>query len=156
MKYFTRLCLLLTLTLLFAIDVSAQFAQSLATASHGDISEIKDKRRVYVDVHTLFAEPYTPVRQSAINELRKYNGVDIVNSPDQADFLLLLLVGPATISPTRDIRLSDIQVMAVTGKPESPSRILWQYSFPSTNNQLDAITATRTFIKALKKARGEK
>lgn len=156
MKLFTRLCLMLTLTLLFAIEVSAQSAQSLASATRGDISEIKDKRRVYVDVHILFADPYTPVRQSAINELSKYSGVDIVNSPDQADFSLLLIVEPVSLSAANNGIPSYIEVMAVTGNPKSPSRILWRHSFPSSTNQLDAITAARTFVKALKKARGEK
>src|ERR1044071_9767670 len=150
MKTARRLFLLLVLTLCFALEGSAQsarFAKAMKTASRGDIAEIKDQRRVYVDAHLLLADSYAPVRQSVINELKKYSGVEVVDLPEAAEFSLLVMVDPVSLSAANNGIPSYISVMAVAGNPEAPSRILWQHTFPSSTNQLDAVTAARTFVK---------
>jgi len=146
----------------------------------GNLSEIRDKRKVYVsayrqasglsypDTHNLIkyasgegiVDP--DIKDLIIKKLREYRGVEVVDTPEASDFIIYY----AGVTPYQKI----VGDMAAVVRGEALSdgshlpRIIWKENNSRTSkgalfdvmSRHPADNMTRHFIDALKKARGEK
>jgi hypothetical protein len=124
---------------------------------YGESSELKDLRKVYVTSE----EPDS--RKRILDVLRKYAGLTIVNSPDDAEFILECTVKASTESRGRQ-RSHYLRTLltAYTTEASGRRRILWTenetyeeqsgFSFSRPNE----VNLARHFVDMLKKLRGEK
>jgi hypothetical protein len=140
----------------------------------GDISEIKDKHRVFINGASL--------RQSEniVTELRKYQAIQVANDVAGADYVVAyrverdklgVSVGHAG-TPLQNDWVYYGRMLVYLAQKDKPHRLLWEtrlrYLVPPPSKtpplpdwrkhweQPLEKSAARKFIKALKKARGEK
>lgn len=154
-----RLMRLIIIAILFLFSYEVSFAQdgqpnSLANAEFGDISELKDLHRVYVGTSDL------AIRDSIVEELKKYSGVTVVSRDKEAEFIVSF---EGKYRSTKNIfgRKTDFyqsQTTAFVLVRDTPQerlrpRILWHANLTGKDV---AARAARQFIKDLKKVRGEK
>src|ERR1041384_3816542 len=115
-----RSILLLAALSLLAISVVAQ-DQDLP--EYGDSPELKDKQKVYV---TTEDRAWNDSRAMIVAELKRYKGLQVVNSPDDADLFLVYSVKATTEErgrqPSHYMR-SNLTAYALTEKHRK--RILW-------------------------------
>jgi len=109
---------------------------------YGELSELKEARRVYV------TSDYADARERILKELRKYSALEVVSTPEAADFLLVYKVTSQT-----DSNLTS-QLTAIKNA-DGKQRLLWQEeeSSGSAFGKPNSVNLTRHFIKALKKVR---
>lgn len=138
--------------LIFALAVlmfgsSVVFAQD-KLPEYGDIVDLKDSAKVYVTTDS------TESRKYILNELKKYRALDVVVSPDEGQFVLeCKQTGHITTSSDLFREMPTFEMTAYT-LTNGRRRIAW--SATKTSVRYPPTLLTRDFIKALKKARGEK
>lgn len=120
----------------------AAYAQELPV--YGELSELKDLRRVYITADRADA------RERVLREVKKYSGLEVVNAPEAADFLLVYAVKAQT-----DEGLTS-QLSAVIKMPDGRQRVLWEETERSGGGKPNSVNLTRHFVKALKKVRDKK
>ena len=144
MYYFT-----LSLVLLFAV-----YLQDLPT--YGKSEELRDLRLVYVTSD----EPDS--RQLVLSILKKYEGLKIVDSPEEAEFILECVVKASTESLGRR-RSHYLRTLMTAYKLDGgKKRILWteNETYEETGGMAfsrpNEVNLARHFVSMLKKMRGEK
>ena len=129
---------------------------------YGDISEIRKFRRVFVIADDIDSQ------NSMINALRQYDGLDVVASPERADFFVAFTQGSTATSivprglfaGTIDHR-TKAQFVVYYKSESGRSRIVWQEtediqtSSGMTFSRPNEVNVIRHFIKAMKRIRGE-
>jgi hypothetical protein len=152
MRYLTPLAVLL-----LCLTISA--AQEVTEPETGTIDTIKDLHRVYVITED------DDIRATIIKMLSNYSGLEVVNSPKDAEFYLEMRNLTRDVAATRSggAILLKSQMRAFIVKPEDKSRVVaWtetetyerhtEFSFGAPNE----INLTHHFVNALETARGEK
>lgn len=131
---------LLVVFLLFALTAGAQ-----ELPVYGELSELKESRRVYV------TSEHASARANIVREIKKYKGFEVVDAPEAAEFLLL-----HTVTSQTDDRVTS-QLTAAVRAADGKQRILWQEEETRAGfGRPNSVNLTRHFIKAIKKLRGEK
>ncbi len=129
---------------------------------YGDISEIRKLRRVFVIADDIDSQ------NIMINALRQYDGIDIVSSPERADFFVAFTQGSTATSivprglfaGTIDHRTKAQFIVYYKGE-SGRSRIVWQEtediqtSSGLSFSRANEVNVIRHFVKAIKKIRGE-
>lgn len=129
---------------------------------YGHISEIRRMRRVYVVADDIDSQ------NLLINNLSRYDGLQIVNSPDSAQVFIAFGQGSAATSMnlrglfagTIDYR-TKAQFIVFYRSESGRRRIVWretediQTSSGITFSRANEVNVSRHFIKALRRARGE-
>ncbi|HEX8773290.1 MAG TPA: hypothetical protein VF735_06755 [Pyrinomonadaceae bacterium] len=158
------------LTLIVLNGASLAFGQDsdakiLAESEFGDISELKDLHRVFIVADTLQS------RGIIVKEFSKYKGIELASRAEDAEFIIGFEIksqstGASIIGPsvTNDVTYYGYMyaVVAVRTGDKPRLRILWNtqksqaVSGGFTLSRHPATNASREFIKALKKVRGEK
>lgn len=118
---------------------------------YGNISELKDKQKVYL------ATDSTDARNMILKELKK-SSLTVVSSPDVAEFILEYKVIRTAEhpGPVGSLAYSVSEMTAYT-KKEQQRRILWSKTEDDAGlAKPNEINLTRNFIKALKKAVNKK
>lgn len=154
-----RLTTLLILILLFPAFVKAQ--DSLPT--YGDISALKDLKKVYVSSEN------EDSRKRIIKEITKYKGIEVVNSPDDAQFFIEYAELSREALPSGDFgkdRQQRTQMRAYMVDADKRKTILWSDNITRDTEHFMGMKMydsgrgegelTKKFIKAIKKVRGEK
>jgi hypothetical protein len=153
-----------TLTLVTLALSSVALAQESKLPSYGSLDDIKTLHKVYV------AAEDSESRERILKSLSKYNGLEVVSSPDDAEFFIEYgvlsresLGNASLIEKDRKVKA---QLRAYRNVPDKGRVIAWaktneretehfmgmkMYDSGRGENEL-----TKDFIKALKKARGEK
>lgn len=117
---------------------------------YGNIVDLKDMTKVYV------ATDATDARKFILDELKKYKTLEVVASPDEGQFVLeCKQTGHITVVANGSLikEMPTFGMVAYTLK-DGRHRVAW--SETKTSLSPAATILTRDFIKALKKARGEK
>lgn len=139
--------------LLLAIALTSLFQDSKLPV-YGSLDTLRDARKVYVTAD----EPTS--RDHILKELKKYDGLTVVNSPDDAEFILECTVKASTESRGRQ-RSHYLRTLltAYTLKADGQKVIHWTenetyeersgLSFSRPNE----VNLARHFISALKKLR---
>ncbi len=126
--------------LLAACLALTAFAQEGPLPEYGDVSELSGKGKVYVTAE--LAES----RKNILRELAKYKALEVVDSPDDAEFLLLF-------TSRTDAPVSKLSAVVI--QPGGRRRVLWEEDeHQSAISKPNSVNLTRKFIKALKKVRG--
>jgi len=140
----------------------------------GNLAEIKDKRKVYVSAYSVKGVLASGAMDSSskkmiVDKLTKYGGVEIVENPETADFIIHYS-GEGKTYPGFSEKI-DGNMIVVVREPAASSgsvkaRVLWKdnesqtydggYGLISLMKRHPADSMTRHFIEALKKVRGEK
>ena len=145
-------------------DLTSQFEK-------GDISEIKDKRRVFVIAD--WPVPRDRMRDHIIKALQKYPSVQVVNDPADAEYVITYRIESEKyrvhindgMSPPQDM-MTFGRMLVYIPQESGKHRLVWEtrrrYPLPHRwdgrpvwEQPLEK-SMIGTFIKALKKARGEK
>jgi hypothetical protein len=132
-------------------------AQDQTLPEYGDQSELKEKHKVYV------AADDPDSRKLILGVLKKYDGLTVVTSPDDAEFVLAYEVKAST--ENRGLQTSHYmrsQMMAYTLTEKGRKRLLWSEN--ETWDERGGLTFTRPneynltnhFVHLMKKLRGEK
>lgn len=125
--------------------LTALIARGQELPVYGELSELKEARRVYV------TSEHASARANIVKELKKYAGLEVVTSPEVAEFLLL-----HTVTSQTDDRVTS-QLTAAIRTADGKQRILWQEEEARAGfGRPNSVNLTRHFIKAFKKLRGEK
>lgn len=139
-------------TLLLILALTTPFQDKLPV--YGSIDALRDLRKVYVTSD----EPSS--RELILKELKKYDGLTVVNSPDDAEFVLECEVKSSTESrgrqPSHYLRTL---LTAYTLDPKGRKTIHWTenetyeerdgFAFSRPNE----VNLARHFVSALKKLR---
>jgi hypothetical protein len=114
----------------------------------GDIADLKGMSRVYVGTDS------TQSRKFILDELKRYKALEVVASPDDAQFILECKQTGHIIVPEILGTEKPTFEMTVYTLKDGRHRIAWS----KTKNSLryPPTLLTRDFLDALKKARGEK
>ena len=142
-----------TAAILIASFLLPIFAQENNLPEYGDITDLKNMQKVY-----LLADS-TDARKLILNELKKYPNLQVVNSPDEAEFFIEYKV----------LKSERIQTGIMAGASDSTSemtvyilkdkrrRVAWSKTQDDSGiSRPNEINLTRNFIKALKKVNSEK
>lgn len=126
------------------------FAQDNNLPEYGDIDDVKNLQKVY-----LIADS-TNARKLILSELKKYPSLSVVNSPDEAEYFMEYKIlrqetGQTSLNITVDT--SEMSVYMLMNKRR---RVAWSKTQISGITRPNEVNLTRNFLKALKKARGEK
>jgi len=124
---------------------------------YGSFNELRDKHKVYVTADEINSRDFVRL------VFKKYEGLQIVNDPSDADFILLCETRSSTESRGRQSsHYLRTQLTAYTVADTGQHRILWQedetyeeangFSFSRPNE----VNLAMHFIAALKDLRGEK
>ncbi|HEV7860275.1 MAG TPA: hypothetical protein VGO91_16780 [Pyrinomonadaceae bacterium] len=157
-----------------ALAVEAQQGETLPPQfEKGDLSELKDKQRVYVNATS------THQSENILKELKKYPGVQVVSAQADADFVVAYRIERKQFGTSADPH-NPIQknwtyygrLLVYVPQTGGVDRLLWETSLqfqipppvgppplPDMRRNWEQPlekSATGKFIKALKKSRGEK
>jgi hypothetical protein len=128
------------------------YAQEGNLPEYGDIADLKNLQKVYLSADS------TGARKLILNELKKYPNLNIVNSPDDAEFFLeykVLRHEDATgvfIHPP--VTTSEMTAYVVKDKRR---RVAWSKTQDDAGiSRANEINLTRNFIKAIKKVSAQK
>lgn len=149
---------------------------NMSGAESGDFSELKDKRRVYVS----FFHGSTPaayqrtLEQQVFQELKQYEGLEVVNSPGMAELAIHISVTgiyspavarmpsmPATEGP-EPVKRHDITFYVLTrgmkrGEGVSNPRVIVRRQRMETESSSSVVVLeVSSLIEGLKRLRGEK
>jgi hypothetical protein len=152
-----------------------------ATAEAGTLQEVKQKRKVFLNVVFSTTEPeinaqqeQTQIRRVVIRAIEAYKGIELVGTPDQAEFAITVTAsqtrnvgaGPTslgnfslTLDPNIQVPL-DVTVL-VRGTLQRNGtyrpRIVWSMSSQNVHGEPGpaAVFAVDGFIDQLKRTRGE-
>jgi hypothetical protein len=142
-----------------------------AETERGQISELKDKRRVYVFVSVMGSSTdaidyqRNRLAQQVSQEIETYGGLEIVKSPEEAEFAINIVastIGAQAITNPDAEKTVDIKFLVLTrGAQRSDGtnvgRILRLVSKTDRGDStLIVRQETSAFIKELKKVKGEK
>lgn len=129
---------------------------------YGDISEIRKFRRVFVIADDIDSQ------NRMINALRRYDGVDVVASPERAELFVAFTQASAATSvvlrglfPGTIDHRTKAQFIVYYKSESGRSRIVWQETEDTqtssglTLSRPNEVNVIRHFIKAMKKIRGE-
>lgn len=138
----------------------------------GSLSEIKDKRKVYVSAFyskVLLDSKDDSSEKIIVDRLAKYGGVEIVENPETADFIIHYSGEESELFPISPLTIRGDMIVVTREQSSGVSdkaRILWKdketqrydggTGVVSLMKRHPAESMTRHFIAALKKARGEK
>lgn len=139
-----------TLLLILALTVAVQDKLPV----YGSIDALRGLRKVYVTSD----EPSS--RDLILKELKKYEGLTVVNSPDDAEFVLECTVKSSTESRGRQrSHYLRTQLVAYTLNENERKTIHWSdnETYEETSGMAfsrpNEVNLTRHFIRALKKLR---
>ena len=139
----------------------------IASAQHGQLSELRQKFNVFILTDNLTS------RNFIVGELAKYAGLHVVGTEQEADFLIAFVNTAQTTGASvsgglysaqarTDYKLTGEMVAATRiSDPAHPLRIYWSTRKiqDTTNgwtfNRAPEVNATRELIQAFKKMRGE-
>lgn len=141
-------------------------------AERGEMSELKEKRKVYLSITLLglvntdsVEYQSSKLEQQVSQEIEKYGGLEIVKSPEEAEFAISIIsstdVARGVINPdaekTVDIKFSVLTRGAQRSDGTYAGRLIKQSrKTDSGDSTFIARQETSAFIKELKKVRGEK
>lgn len=148
------------------------FLYETAGAERGEISELKDRRRVYIYTSLMGLASTDSVdfrrsrlEQQVTQEIEKYGGLEIVKSPEEAEFAINIIsfteVARGIINPEAE-KTVDVKFFVLTrGAQRSDgtyaARLVKQSRRTDQGDSTIVVRQeTRAFIKELKKVRGEK
>lgn len=175
----SKYVLFTTVLLLLAVPILSQnrslnwyFLYETAGAERGEMSELKDKRRVYLFISLLgltgtdsIDYQRSRLEQQVSQEIVKHGGLEIVKNPEEADFAISIMSSPIILqgisSPDVE-RSADIKFFVLTrGTQRSDGtyvgRVIRQSRKTDRGDSNVVIRQeTSAFIKDLKKVRGEK
>jgi hypothetical protein len=156
----TILYLLLSIPFLLSLLCQISLAQSLPP-EYGDISEIVNKRKVYIYTDDLEA------RDRMVKEINKYNGLEVVSKIDDSEMVILFagakvvtgaIYNPVSNTATQTHKeLGEMRVV-IPGSSPNALKIVW-HAGKSTKFRFGKdpdIKCIQEFIKDLKKVRKEK
>jgi hypothetical protein len=126
------------------------FAQDNKLPEYGDIADVKNLQKVY-----LIADS-TDARKLILNELKKYPNLTVVNSPDEAEFFVEYKVLRQETGQTSLNITVDTSEMVVYILRDKRRVVAWSKTETSGISRPNEVNLIRNFLKALKKARGEK
>ncbi|MBD0369587.1 MAG: hypothetical protein ICV60_01935 [Pyrinomonadaceae bacterium] len=172
--------LICSATLVLLLNISA-FAQrssiewyNSSVTERGEISELKDKQRVYISITPLGGSFIAPsisyqrltLEQQVYKEIEQYGRLEIVKSPKDADFIIDVWItsvggfptesGPSIQRPA-DIKFSVYTRSEAAGKYGYGRRLILQ-TWKTTPSDITAVVRQEAaaFIRELKRVRGEK
>lgn len=126
------------------------FAQDNNLPEYGDIADVKSLQKIYLTADS------TNARTLILGELKKYPGLNVVNSPDEAEYFLEYKVLRQETGQTSMNITVDTSEMVVYMLRNGRRRVVWSKTQTSGITRPNEVNLTRNFLKALKKARGEK
>jgi hypothetical protein len=139
------------ISILIASLLIPAFAQDNNLPEYGDIADLKNLQQVY-----LIADS-TDARNFILKELKKYSVLNVVNSPDEAEFFLeykVLRHEDSSAGLKTPITTSKMTAYILKNKSK---RIAWSKTEDDAGiSRPNEVNLARNFIKSLKKARGEK
>jgi hypothetical protein len=172
---------LLVFAMMFALVTPARaqnwWSSGDATAEAGTLQDVKQKRKVFLNVVFSTTEPdvnaqqeQTHIRRVVTRAIEAYKGIELVGTADQAEFAITVTAsqttGPATLGnfslsldPNIQIPL-DVTVL-VRGTLQRNGtyrpRIVWSMSSQNVQGEPGpaAVFAVDGFIDQLKRVRGE-
>ena len=142
------------LFIVIVVFVASLFGEFAVSAQEklpefGDMTDLKGMSRVYVGTDS------TESRKFILDELKKYKALEVVNSPDEGQFVLeCKQTGHIATSSDLFREMPTFEMTAYTTIKDGRHRIAW--SATKTSVRYPPSLLTRDFINALKKARGEK
>jgi hypothetical protein len=127
------------------------FTQDNNLPEYGDIADLKNLQKVYLITDS------TDARNFILKELKKYSALNVVNSPDEAEFFLeYKVLRHEDSSVGLKIPITNSEMTAYILKDKN-RRVAWSKTENDAGiSRPNEVNLTRNFIKALKKARGEK
>lgn len=154
--------LILMLLLTVAAPVLAQQSRSDDYPDYGTIADIKGKKKIFVHADD------SDSRETIVKMLGSYSGLEVVNSPRDAEMVLEYLILTRDVAANRgpyargaSMALKS-QMQAVLRKPDGTKVIAWTetetldvtnaFTFSAPNE----VNLTHHFVRDLQKARGEK
>lgn len=174
-----RSVLSITALMLLALPVLGQnrsktwyYLYDTSGAERGDMKELKDKRKVYLFISLLGLQNTDSVEfqrnkleQQISQEIAKYAGLEIVKNPEEADFAISIIsftdVARGITNPEAE-KTVDVKFFVLTrGAQQSDGtyagRLIKQRQRTDQGDgTLIVRQETSSFIKELKKVRGEK
>jgi hypothetical protein len=172
---------LLVFAMTFALVTPARaqnwWSASDSTAEAGTLQEVKEKRRVFLNVIFTTTEPevnaqqeQTHIRRVVTRAIEAYKGIELVGTADQAEFAITVTAsqtaGPAalgnfslTLDPNIQVPL-DVTVLVRGNLQRNGTyrpRIVWSMSSQNVHGEPGpaAVFAVDGFIDQLKRVRGE-
>lgn len=126
------------------------FAQDNNLPEYGDIADVKNLHKAY-----LIADS-TNARKLILSELKKYPSLNVVNSPDEAEYFIEYKILRQETGQTSLNITVDTSEMVVYMLRDKRRRVAWSKTQISGITRPNEVNLTRNFLKALKKARAEK
>jgi len=127
------------------------FAQDNNLPEYGDIADIKDLQKVYLSADS------TDARNLILKEMKKYPALIVVSSPNEAEFFLeYKVLRQQEDSSALKIPITTSEMIVYISKGKN-RRIVWSKTDNDAGiSKPNEVDLTRSFLKALKKIRGEK
>ena len=95
-------------------------------------------------------------RKLILSELKKYPGLNVVSSPEEAEYFIEYKILRQETGPTSLNITVDTSEMVVYLLIDKRRRVAWSKTQISGITRPNEVNLTRNYIKALKKARAEK
>ncbi len=136
----------------------APFAADMNRYERGDVSELKDKRRVFVSVWA-FSDLNSNVetaqlKQQVLHDFKKYDGLEVVSTPEEADFAVHFEADTSQYGAGCKYYVATRGAESINGAPAP--RVLQRSS--TLGNECTAWASRRVgnLVETLKRLRGEK
>jgi hypothetical protein len=126
------------------------FAQDNNLPEYGDMGDVKNLQKVY-----LIADS-TNARKLILSELKKYPILNVINSPDEAEYFIEYKILRQETGQTSLNITVDTSEMVVYTLRDKRRRVAWSKTQISGFTRPNEVNLTRNFLKALKKARNAK
>lgn len=126
------------------------FAQENNLPEYGEIDDVKSLQKIY-----LIADS-TNARKLILNELKKYSGLTVVSSAQEAEYFVEYKILRQETGQTSLNITVDTSEMVVYILKDKRRRIAWSKTQISGFTRPNEVNLIRNFLKALKKARNEK
>ena len=122
------------------------FAQDNNLPEYGDMADVKNLQKVY-----LIADS-TNARKLILSELKKYPSLNVVNSPDEAEYFIEYKILRQQTGQTSLNITVDTSEMVVYILRDKRRRVAWSKTQISGITRPNEVNLTRNFLKALKNA----